>query len=291
MDTSRFAMLGMGRLFAIPIVILGTVSGAGNLSAATIIPDFGSATFLPNAAIDNSYFPLSPGYQTTVQATGTDEDGEAFSEESQLSYGGPGRVILGVQTTVQRDLAYEDGVLVEDTHDYYAQDTDGNVWYLGEDVINYVYDDDGTLIETNNASAWIAGENDALPGWIMPALPVEGLAYFQEVSPADAALDEALVWATGLTVESGGSVFEDVIAMLETTTLDPEAREFKFYAPGVGLIRVEEGLDEAFANPELIFERIDPSEVPIPASLPLLLVGLGGLMWVRSRSHQSHSAE
>ncbi|NNE89236.1 MAG: VPLPA-CTERM sorting domain-containing protein [Silicimonas sp.] len=268
-----------------------TMAGVHASVAATFIPDFDAATFDAGAAIDNPYFPLDPSYQTTVQASGIDEDGEAFFEESQLSFGGPGRVILGVQTTVQRDLAFEDGLLVEDTFDYYAQDTDGNVWYMGEDVINYIYDDDGNLIETNNSSAWIAGENGALPGWIMPAEIVVGFEYFQEVSPADAALDQAMIWATGLTVTSGGSVFEDVLAILETTSLDPEAREFKYYAPGVGLIRVEEGLDEAFGNPELIFERVDMSEVPIPASLPLLLGGLAGLAAVaRARVRKNADA-
>ena len=236
--------------------------------------DFGSAVFEPGAVIDNRYFPLGPTYKSTVSATGIDEEGEEFSEESQLSFGGAGRTILGIQTTVQRDLAFEDGLLVEDTFDYYAQDTTGNVWYMGEDVVNYVYDDDDNLIETNNESAWIAGENGAVPGWIMPAEPVIGLAYFQEVAAADDALDEALIWGTGLTLEVGGTVFDDVIAIYETTVLDPDAREFKYYAPGIGLIRVEEGLDENLSNPELVFDLVAVSEVPLPASLPMLLAAL-----------------
>lgn len=272
---------------AVILATLGALAGAPGAVAATFVPDFDGATFLPGAAIDHPYFPLDPTYQAVLAASGIDEEGEAFTEESQLSFGGPGRVILGVQTTVQRDLAFEDGLLVEDTFDYYAQDTDGNVWYMGEDVINYIYDDDDNLIETNNSSAWIAGENGASPGWIMPAVLEPGFSYFQEIAPGDAALDEAMIWAKGLTVEAGDVLFDDVIAMLETTSLDPEAREFKYYAPGVGLIRTEEGLDESFSNPELVFERVAVAVVPLPASLPLLLAVLAafmGLKRLRSRA-------
>ena len=267
---------------------LGILAGVPRAQAATFVPDFEAAVFVPNAPIDNPYFPLGEGYQVTLQAMGVDEDGEEFFEESRLSFGGPGRVILGIQTTVQRDFAFEDGMLVEDTFDYYAQDSDGNVWYMGEDVTNFIYDDEGNLIETNNASAWIAGENGAQPGWIMPAIPTLDFAYFQEVAPADSALDEALIWGTGLTVSSGGSAFEDVWAILETTSLDPDAREFKYYAPNIGLIRVEEGLDTAFANPELIFERNSVSEVPLPASLPFLVFGMVGFAALR-RSRETTS--
>ena len=60
-----------------------------------------------------------------------------------------GPKILRVRTTTVLDRAFEDDLLVEQTRDYYAQDTDGNVWYMGEDVKNYEYDDDGKLIDTN----------------------------------------------------------------------------------------------------------------------------------------------
>lgn len=279
------------KLCVVACVGLSPLSGATGVAAATLIPDFSSAVFEPGAEIDNRYFPLGPDYKARISATGIDEDGEAFSEESRLAFGGPGRVILGVQTTVQRDLAFEDGLLVEDTFDYYAQDTAGNVWYMGEDVVNYIYDDDDNLIETNNDSAWIAGENGALPGWIMPAVPVAGLAYFQEVAAADSALDEALIYGTGLSLEVGGSMFEDVIAVYETTMLDADAREFKYYAPGVGLIRVEEGLDENLSNPELVFELVPVSEVPLPASLPLLLAALfGGAAFAHRRGAKAGQA-
>lgn len=264
-------------------VAIGLASGGLPAGAETVLPDFTAATFEDGAPIDNIYFPLFPDYEALLIAEGEDEEGEPFTEESRLSWGGAGPEIMGVQTWALRDLAYEDGLLVEDTLDYFAQDTDGNVWYFGEDVTNYLYDDDGNLIGTNDESAWIAGENGALPGWIMPAELTLGLAYFQEYAPADDALDEAQIFATGLTVVSGGTVFEDVLQILETTSLDPDAREFKYYAPGFGLILAEEDLDEAFMNPEMRFEL---APIPLPATFPLIFAALGvlGLAGVVRRS-------
>jgi hypothetical protein len=259
-------------LLALSLSCVLSASGGTSAEADTVVPVFSLADFSDRTTFDNPYFPLFDGWTVTLAASGIDEEGEYFTEKSELSYGGLGPEILGVQTTIQHDLAYEDGRVVEETFDYYAQDNAGNVWYFGEDVANFIYDDDGVLIETNNESAWIAGENGALPGYIMPANPLIGFAYYQEVAVADDALDQALIQALGLTVTSGGSVFEDVLRTFETTELDPDAREFKYYAPGFGLIRVEEGLDLSFSNPELVFEL---TPVPLPPALSLLFAGLG----------------
>ena len=264
------------------ILVANQFSGGVAANADTVLPEFSMDIFVPGTVIDNPYFPLGEDYEATIHAEGVDEEGEEFEEESQLSYGGDGRVILGVQTTTQRDEAFEDDLLVERTFDYYAQDIFGNVWYMGEDVTNFIYDDDDNLIETNDDSAWIAGENGALPGYIMPAIPEVGFAYFQEFAELDEALDEAMIFDIGLTLDIGGSIFEDVLQILETTVLDPEALEFKYYASGVGLIRVEEDLDENFENPGLVFNIVQP--IPLPSAFGLLLAGLlgiGSLRWRR----------
>ena len=61
----------------------------------------------------------------------------------------------GVETTVIRDTVYEDDLIIEDTFDWYAQDTAGNVWYFGEIVVNYEYDDEGNFIGVNNDGAMV----------------------------------------------------------------------------------------------------------------------------------------
>ena len=125
----------------------------------------------------------------------------------------------------------------------------GNVWYFGEDVTNYRYDEAGNLIGTDSESAWRAGVNGALPGFIMPAYLTLGFNYFQESAPIDGALDQATTIAIGQFVSIDFGDYNNVLKVLETSDLIPDLREFKYYAPGQGLILVEEGLSADLSNP------------------------------------------
>ena len=216
-----------------------------------ILPNFNPARFRRGEPIDNPYFPLVPGTVQTYQ--GTTADGET-TEGNDYFATSLTKDVLGIQTLVVRDTAYEDGLLVEETIDFFAQDRDGNVWYFGEEVINYRYDDDGNFIGTDNDGAWLAGVNGAQPGWIMPADPRPGLSYFNEFAPG-IAVDEALVVARNVRIETELGRFR-TLQTLDTTALDPDAREFKYYAQGIGLVRADEGLDEN-NEPELVVELRD----------------------------------
>ncbi len=169
--------------------------------------------------------------------------------------------ILGVQTTVVRDVAWDEGVLVEDTLDWYAQDTAGNVWYLGELATNYEYDDEGNFIGTNTEGSWEAGVDDALPGYIMKANPQVGDKYYQEFAPG-IAVDEAEVLSLDESISVGFGDFDRVLKTLEFTELEPDVFEFKYDAPGVGQILAEEGITEVGGEPELSPELVDISEIP-----------------------------
>jgi hypothetical protein len=126
-------------LFAL---VIGLTFAPGSAHSTPILPDFSAATFVPGAPVDNPYFPLIDS-KTRVFVGQKEEDGDIVTERFELTNLGPGPTILGVQTTTRRDRAFEDGLLVEETFDYYAQDTAGNVWYFGEDVTNFIYDDEG----------------------------------------------------------------------------------------------------------------------------------------------------
>ena len=262
---------------------------SASVIAAPVLPDFAAALFVPGAAIANPYLSLPVGSKSVLVASGV-ADGEPFEERDVQKVLGQGPTILGVQATTVLDRAFEDGVLVEATHDYYAQDTAGNVWYLGEDVTNYAYDDDGNLVSTDDHSAWLAGENGAWPGWAMPAQQTVGFNYYQEYAPADDAVDEGTTFALLPSLDVGGATYADVLQVYEASAAEPNLSEFKYYALGLGLIRADEDLDAEFANPGLIFERVPTAAVPLPAGLPLAGLAVTALVAATRRGQRTPAA-
>jgi hypothetical protein len=218
-------------------------------AADPVLPVFDAANFVTPKT--NAYFPLEVGTSSTLRGTRTDEPVEEYAV---LTVQGPGPVILGVPTVLVLDEAFEDGVLVERTFDYFAADQDGNVWYFGEDVTNFRYDDTGKLTGTDSKSAWRAGVNDALPGISLSGAPVVGLTLFQEQAPQDEAMDYAEVVAVGLQITGPAGTFQDVVKTFEASTVEADLREYKYYAPGVGMIRADEELSEALDNPGIVVE-------------------------------------
>ncbi len=261
--------------------VLLTVSQVA--AAAPLLPYWAVQTFDPGAPIDNPFFPMTDFVNIYVYEAEIEDEGEIVTGRSELTNLGPGPMILGVQTQVQRDEEFEDGVILERTFDYYAQDTAGNVWYFGENVTNFEYDDDGILTGTNNDGEWIAGEGDNLPGIIMLAAPQPiAFNYYQEYAPG-IALDNGTPFSAGNEVTIDFGTFNDVLQILEGNEVDPDAREFKYYAPGTGLILVEEDLNEMFEDPEVVFELVDIRPIPIPAAAWMFASALGLLGWIRRR--------
>ena len=141
-------------------------------------------------------------------------------------------VALGIEARVVRDTVTNDGEIVEDTRDWYAQDSDGNVWYLGEDTAEY---ENGELISTEGS--WEAGVDGALPGIAMPGDPRPGTSYRQEYL-AEEAEDEAAVLSTQEMVDGPTGTYTDVLLTRDTNPLEPDVAELKFYARGIGQILV-----------------------------------------------------
>lgn len=201
----------------------------------TYAPTIDPANFA--ARVDNPYLPYKPGTRIHfVGSSGTtaQTDDEVVAHRTKR--------ILGVTCTVFRDTVSEHGRAVERTDDWYAQDIQGNVWYMGEDSFEL---QNGRFVKADDS--WKAGVNGAKPGIIMPANPRPGDAYRQEYYPAGKALDEARVLRLGarLTVPYGS--FRRVLVTSERSPLEPQT-EHKYYAPGVGEIaeRVVKGHHEAF---------------------------------------------
>ena len=196
----------------------------GILASSNLVTlPFDPANFV--RGIDNRYLPMSPGAIFTYR--GVSKSGQ---ESNTVEVTHNTKTIIGVITTVVHDQVYmEDGSLLEDTFDWYAQDKYGNVWYFGEDTKEY---DHGVLVST--AGSWEAGKNDAKPGIIMLADPHVGDSYKQEDSPVVGDMAKVTSLSETAGVEAG--TFADCLATTEWTPIEPGNRARKFYAPGVGMV-------------------------------------------------------
>lgn len=256
--------------------------------AEPVIPDFSAATFVPGAPINNPYFPLVPGTVFRYEADVADPDEpEGESEELVLEdfVTFDTVVVNGVTAREVRAREFIDGLLIEDTRDWFAQDTAGNVWYLGELSTEFDYDDEGNQIGSSTEGSWRAGENGASAGFIMPAFPpTVGFNYFQEHAPNDDALDHATIVSLDESITVPAGSFEDVLDTTESSTLDLEEFEHKFYAPGVGRILIEE--DFVNGEPVNSIPLVEVTVIPLPpavvpglASVGVLVVGSGYRRW------------
>ena len=184
-------------------------------------PDIDAGRFVE--VVDHPYFPLLPGSTWVYESS----DGSERIEVEVLS---ETREVMGIDATVVRDTVTEDGEVVEDTYDWFAQDEDGNVWYLGEDSTEY---EDGEPV--SKAGSWEAGVDGALPGIVMPADPQPGMAYRQEYYEGEAE-DMAEVARLGETETVPYGSFDALLVIREWNPLEPEVVEEKYYAEGVGLV-------------------------------------------------------
>jgi hypothetical protein len=188
--------------------------------------------------IDNRYLPYAPGMRIRfkgVRGTTPQVDQQVVLHRTVT--------ILGVTCTVVRDTVSEHGRAVERTDDFYAQDRQGNVWYMGED--SFERNKAGHFVKASDS--WRGGVHGGKPGIIMPADPKPGDAYRQEYYPPGQALDEARVLRLDAkrTVPFGS--FKHVLVTSEFSPAEPQT-ERKYYAPGVGEIaeHVVKGHHEAF---------------------------------------------
>jgi hypothetical protein len=187
-------------------------------------PVIRSADFV--STIDNRFFPLKPG--TAFHYRGV-KDGHVQTDDmvvtTHVTY------VLGIRCTVVRDTVSEDGKPLERTFDWYAQDRQGNVWYMGEAAFERK---NGRFVRASDS--WKAGVDHAKPGIIMRADPQPGDVYRQEYYPKGAALDQAHVAGTFATVRVPAGTFRRVLVTDEWSPVEPQI-ERKWYAAGIGEIK------------------------------------------------------
>ena len=175
--------------------------------------------------IDNRYWPMAPGTRWTYRET--DQEG-ADLQVVVTATDQTKKMANGITARVVRDTVAEDGKLVEDTFDWYAQDKRGNIWYLGENTAEF----ENGKIKTRSGS-FEAGVDGALPGIIMPGDPRPGMQYRQEYYRGEAE-DNGGVLSTDEIAQVPYGRFGDALLTKDTIAIEPNVLEYKLYAPDVG---------------------------------------------------------
>ncbi|MBF8285288.1 MAG: hypothetical protein HW378_4203, partial [Anaerolineales bacterium] len=219
----------------------------GGETAEPQFADFDPNRFDSPTIIDNEWLPLQPGKRWVYEGTAV-EDGESLSRRLEFTVTDLTKEIAGVRTVVAWILDYNDGELVEKEIAFYAQDNDGTVWYLGEHPEEY---EDGEFV---TAPTWIAGLEDARAGIKMMAEPQLGMPnIYQGWGPAVEWSDYARVEQMGQETCVPVDCYKDVLVNAESSLGEEGAFQLKYYARGVGEVRVGwKGADAAQETLELV---------------------------------------
>lgn len=201
-------------------------AGTGDLPQGAEPVELDPADF--TLEIDNPYFPVEPGTRWTHRESGPEGEMEVVVIVTDTTK----EIANGVIARVVRDTVTLDGEIIEDTFDWYAQDKDGNVWYLGEDTAEF---EDGEIASTEGS--WEAGVDGALPGIVMPANPTPGMKYRQEYYEGEAE-DNGEILSVHEMADVPFGHFDELVLTKDTITIDPNVLAYKLYASGIGVILV-----------------------------------------------------
>jgi len=246
----------------------GTTSAPSNGSNASPTPfdlpqgadpfDLDPASF--SIEIDNPYFPMAPGSQWTYVET--DDEGNAVDVVVTVTTATK-QIANGVTARVVRDTVSQDGEIIEDTFDWYAQAADGTIWYLGEDTAEF---EDGEIV--GSAGSFEAGVDGALAGIAMPADPADGMKYRQEYYASEAE-DNGEILSTDEQVDAPIGHFDGVLLTKDTSGVEPDVLEYKLYARGVGPVLIL-GISGGGGREALVqFTQVDPAIAAAAGTTPL----------------------
>jgi hypothetical protein len=242
---STIALIGT---FGLAFGAFGAVGATDTTEPAPVIDPGDGGDYAPIIdpgnfvdVIDNPYLPYAVGSRWVYEG-----QSEGEMERIEVEVLDDTREVMGITATVVRDTVFVDDEMVEDTYDWFAQDADGNVWYLGEDTREF---EDGVAV--NAEGAWEGGIDGALPGIVMPADPTVGDAFRQEYYAGEAE-DMAEITEVGVARSIGIGDYDDVVVMTHWTPLEPEVIEEKWYARDVGTI-----YEEAVAGGDELVELVE----------------------------------
>lgn len=211
----------------------GVWVGCADAQVAKSDQAFDASRFAQSIPIVNEWMPLKPGTRFVYEGTTIEDDGTAVPHRVVITVTDLTKVIGGVRAAVTWDLDYSDGELVEAELAFFAQDTTGTVWRMGEYPEEY---DGGKFVA---ASPWIHGFEQAQAGIMMQAKPQPGTpSYAQGWGPAVNWTDRAQVDQIGQKTCVPLRCYEDVLIIAETSASEVDAQQLKYFARGVGNVRV-----------------------------------------------------
>jgi len=171
----------------------------------------------------NEYFIMEPGFQLVLEGHG---------ETLHITVLEETRTIDGVTTRVVEEREWKDGELYEVSRNYFAMcEGTKDVFYFGEDVDYY---EDGQVVK--HEGAWLAGQDGNRAGLIMAGTPKLKMKYYQEIAPS-VAMDRAEIVSLDETCQTPAGTFSNCLKIKEGTALNFLEKEYKYYAPGIGLIQ------------------------------------------------------
>jgi hypothetical protein len=175
----------------------------------------------------NPYFILEPGFQLYFEGK---EDGKAVT--LTITVLDETKRVENVQTRVVEERETKDGKVIEVSRNFFAISRRTNtVYYFGEEVDIYK---DGKVV--SHEGAWLSGADGAKFGIAIPGTCLLGARYYQELAPGKA-MDRAEIVSLAESLETPAGKFSNCLQTLETTPLEPDSKESKYYAAGVGLIK------------------------------------------------------
>jgi len=244
MEAFRMLRTGTATALAASLMVLmasacggdgGSNGAAGDEAALKEISanDFDPTNFDRSTTIDNPWFPLTPGTQLVYEGS-TREEGKRVPHRVAWTVTDLAKEIGGVRNVVVWDRDWRAGELQETELALFAQDNDGNVWHLGQYPEEY---ESGKFVA---APAWFHGLQRARAGIAMKAHPRIGApAYSQGFAPPPINwVDRAEVHEVGTKTCVPVRCYQDVLVAREFEPDKPESYQLKYYARGVGNVRV-----------------------------------------------------
>lgn len=217
------------------------------------------ANFDRSWIIDNKWFPLKPGTKLIYEGT-TQEGEEVIPHRVEFAVTDLTKMVNGIKALIVVDADISNGELEELENTYFAQDKNGDTWHLGQ------YKEVYSEVKLVGGKLWIVGNPPgAQAGIMMHAEAKPGTdSYSEGYAPSPFNwTDRGRVFQVGQKTTVVAGSYDDVLVIEEFSEEEPGASQLKYYAPGVGVVRVGfAGDDPTMERLELI-ERVElsPSEM------------------------------